>query len=102
MERAKLTQEILDNIFVLYREVTHSHAPRALLPEVLAVLESKGRFEWRSGPADRWSSKLVISVRGPAELAVKFVGNPALARPMLESLEKMRQEFEIKLTKLGL
>jgi len=88
----QLTQETLDKVFEIYRDVTHSHAPRAILEEVTAALNGKGNFEWRSGPEDRWSSKLRIE-KVDDSIYFGFVVNPELSMAMMRALDRMKQDF---------
>ena len=98
MQVNNLTQEVIDNIFSIYKEVTNRHGNSPKLEEIEEKFSKGFSFEVSSGEF-KWSSKIVFK-KEEDNISIEFIYNQKLPSFMLQSLKLMKEQFEEKIKKI--
>ena len=96
MNRDQLTEEVLEEIFSIYRDVLHSHYPTPRLTRVLKELDDEHLFKFTTGPRKIWQSSFVIKEQdGNLTFAFEYELQLQFAS-MEKDLQAMQQQFTEK------
>src|SRR3989338_2017235 len=90
MKREKLTKEILEDIFSIYRELTGGNWGTPGFSYTGFKLKNSKFFEFKDAPVDRWSSKFVIR-KEEDKLSFEFLINEN--NPMREKMIPLKEKF---------
>lgn len=96
MDITHLTQEIVNDIFLMLRKVHDSHWKAPMIKEILDTLHADGLYEFMAGTVEkrRWTCRFTITKEMNGELTFTYHLNNDLPRVMREAQAKMQKEFE--------
>jgi len=100
MKISKLTQEIVNDIFLILRKVHDSHWKASQLNDVLDHLEADGVYEFKAGTVEKhmWTCRLTLTKLSGDQLRFEYHINNDLPKTMRTRQEKMKAEFDQKFT----
>ncbi len=100
MKITQLTQEMVNDIFLILRKVHDSHWKAPQVQDILAHLEADGVYEFKAGTVEKhmWTCRMTITKIAGEHLNVNYHINNDLPKTMRAQQEKMKAAFDQKLT----
>lgn len=96
MNITQLTQEIVNDIFLILRKVHDSHWKAPMVREILDTLHADGIYEFKAGTVEKrmWTCRLTITKNAEDMVTILYHLNHDLPRTMREKQETMKKAFE--------
>lgn len=96
MNITQLTQEIVNDIFLILRKVHDSHWKAPMVKEILDTINADGLYEFKAGTVEKrmWTCRFSIAKEMNGELTFVYHRNNDLPRMMREKQETMKEAFE--------
>ena len=103
MAHRLLDQERLSKVFGLYRTITKSHWKDPKIDDVNKSLEAKDRYEFITGPMDKWATKFVITkdrAEGLDNFNFHIEVNPVLPPALKKHADMFVEKFKTAYSRL--
>ena len=99
MKRNQLTQEFINDLFLILKKVHDSHWKPPMVNEILNTLHADNCYEFITGSEEKhmWTCRITITKDGEDHLIVEYHLNDDLPRMMQEKQKEMKKEFDKRL-----